>query len=79
MAWYLGLSLFVWSFCLAAGFTLVWLNWRAWRRQRQLNALLTDLCVRAFMLRHAPIWQPWSEMTGLDLKIVPVKREAKRD
>jgi len=33
-----------------------------------LRQLLRQLCVQAFMLRHAPIWQAWADTMG-DIRV----------
>lgn len=54
--------------------TFTVLNWITWRRQVRLNALLTDICLTAWKLRHVPIWAAWSQMTGVSLEIVPGRK-----
>jgi hypothetical protein len=34
------------------------------RRYARLNLLLSELCVRAFVLHNAPIWQAWTDTIG---------------
>jgi len=65
-------AVMLWSASISAALVLIVLNWRQWRRQVILNALLQDICVRAFMLRHTQIWVPWSDMTGIGFEVRPV-------
>lgn len=58
-------------------FTLLVLQWRVARQTRRLNQLLSDMCLQAWMLRHAPIWVPWQEMMGVKLRIVVTDRKGK--
>ena len=47
-------------------------NMREMRRWRRLNSLLGAICIKAWTLRHAPIWVPWLAMRGLELHVMPV-------
>lgn len=70
------IALLGFSFILVlANAILLAINLRRYAQLVALNGLLQRLCVRAFMLRHCAIWLPWSAMTGIDFKIIPVQRE----
>lgn len=69
------ISLFLQILALAFCLTFGWVNWRAWRRQVALNALLQEICTQAWMLRHMPIWTAWSDMTGISFRVVPDMRK----
>jgi hypothetical protein len=69
------LNAFAFSFML----TSTVLNWWSYRQYRKLNMLLLDICVKAWMIRHGPIWQPWADYTQQDLKVIPVKRGHQAD
>lgn len=51
------------------------LNWLAWRRYRVLNQVLAKLVLDAHANAHLPIWVPWSQMTGLKIRLQLVERE----
>jgi hypothetical protein len=72
-------ALLLLSALLSFNATLIFLNFRAWRRQLMLNCLLQDLCFRAWSMQHYPIWHAWSEMTGISLEIRPRIREELHD
>lgn len=59
----------LWGFSLGLLTVLQVLNWLQYRRWCRLNRLLDELCIDAWMMRHLPIWQAWSRMTGLNFKI----------
>lgn len=54
-------------------------NVREMRRWQRLNDLLQAICIKAWVLRHGPIWVPWLAMRGLQLHVTPVPIGAEED
>lgn len=46
---------------------------------RALRLLLADICARAFWQQHLPIWRPWSIITGISFRIVPMDQDKAKD
>lgn len=44
-------------------------NMREMRRWRRINDLLQQICVKAWVMRHAPIWIPWCNVRGLEWEV----------
>lgn len=59
----------LWGFSLGFSGALIWLNWVQYRRWRRLNLMLGAICTQAWMMRHLPIWVPWSDFTGIGFKV----------
>lgn len=57
------MTLLIWLSIALASATVAYNLWLL-RRLRRLDKLLSDLCVAAFMARHAPIWQAWAKTMG---------------
>jgi hypothetical protein len=62
-------------------FNLVFIvqSWRRLRRQAQLETLLGQLCIDAFLHRHLPIWQPWCAAFGYTFRVNVQPREGTND
>jgi len=69
MIWHL-LPIFS-AFCASFAFTFSLMNLLIWRRYRRISAVLQEICVQAYLMRHMPIWVAWSEMTGIGFTLVP--------
>lgn len=48
----------------AGNLTMMVLGWWKLRRVRQLETLLSVLCIDAFLDQHLPIWFAWSRAFG---------------
>jgi hypothetical protein len=61
----------------AAGVNLymLWESRRRLRRQVQLEIMLSQLCMDAFLYQHLPIWSPWCTAFGytFSVKVNPVE------
>jgi hypothetical protein len=47
-----------------ANIVLVWRAARWYRHARLLDALLMDICVKAFVRDHQPSWRAWTQAMG---------------
>lgn len=50
----------------------VWCLWQAWRQFRlwcRINDVLQQVVVKAWVMRHAPIWVPWCAVRGLEFEV----------
>lgn len=65
-------SVFAAVFCVVVSV----LSWRSYRQWRRLNDLLLELCVHAFMMRHAAVWVPWQKALGFRIRIVVEEKKA---
>jgi hypothetical protein len=45
------------------------------RRARRLEFLLGQLCIRAFVHQHLPIWRAWGQAFGYEFKVSLVEPE----
>lgn len=69
----------------AAGAMWLIALWRLNRSRRRYNDLIVDalsydillreICLRAFLLRHAPIWAAWRPMGDVSIEVVSRRRE----
>lgn len=72
MSWEQWLSFAV----IAVNFVLIWRNIRMYRLMLRTQDVLQQVIVKAWVMRHAPIWVPWCAVRGYEFHVEP--REIKR-
>jgi uncharacterized membrane protein len=65
VAWWLVLEVAA----ITANLAMAAFYFRAWRRARRLNMVLTDCALRSFSMQHRATYRAWAQTLGEDIAI----------
>jgi hypothetical protein len=65
-------------FLFGVNLSLLVLNARFYQRIRRLDHVLFELATNAWMMRHLPIWVPWSELSQVNFTVTLEPRKGRR-